>query len=110
MSAKAVTEFLAKMAEDPALRDEVFAAVKEAEDRLAVTGKIARERGYEFEDEELKKILDVAQGTTPGELTEEELEAVAAGQLVFQQIMFAPPYVPVGPGIIQRIRDQRLEP
>ena len=45
----------------------------------------------------MKRRLHAAQGAPNAELTEEELDAVAAGLTVFQQIRFAPPYVPVGP-------------
>jgi predicted ribosomally synthesized peptide with nif11-like leader len=110
MSTQSLTDFLAKMTEDAALRDEVFAAVKAADNRLTVAAEVARKHGYEFTDDELKKILDAAQGSEPAELTEEELEAVAAGRLVFQLIKFAPPYVPVGPDIGQKLQDPNVQP
>ncbi len=97
MSAEAVKEFFDRMAQDDALRDEVVAAVKQADDRNLVTSEIAAKHGFEFSSEELAKILDATQSGDQDELTPEELEAVAAGLLVFQQIKFAPPYVPVGP-------------
>jgi len=103
MSAEAVKEFFDRMAQDEALRDEVIAAVKQADDRNSVTSEIAAKHGFQFTAEELAKILDATQGADKDELTPEELEAVAAGLLVFQQIKFAPPYVPVGPNQLGNI-------
>lgn len=114
MSAKSVKEFLDKIAQDEALRDELTNAVKGRDDRESAAAEVAAMHGFEFDAEELKRILDVAQGAPANELTEEELDAVAAGLTVFQQIRFAPPYVPVG-GITPDIKanpinDQQINP
>jgi predicted ribosomally synthesized peptide with nif11-like leader len=96
MSTKSVKEFLDKIAQDESLRDELTNAVKGSDDKDSAAAEVAARHGFEFESAELKRILDAAQGASSAEMTEEELEAVAAGLTVFQQIRFAPPYVPVG--------------
>jgi predicted ribosomally synthesized peptide with nif11-like leader len=97
MSTQDVKEFLDKINRDEALRDELTSVVKARDDKEAAAAEVAARHGFEFGAEELKRILDAAQGAPSAELTEEELDAVAAGLAVFQQIRFAPPYVPVGP-------------
>ncbi len=96
MSTKSLREFLDKIAQDESLRDELTSVVKERDDKDAAAAEVAARHGFEFEVAELQRVLDAAQGTSDSELTEDELEAVAAGLTVFQQIRFAPPYVPVG--------------
>ena len=99
MSTKSVKEFLDKIAQDESLRDELTNTVKGSDDKDAAAAAVAARHGFEFDADELKRILDAAQGAPNAELTEEELDAVAAGLTVFQQIRFAPPYVPVGPAM-----------
>lgn len=99
MSAQDLKEFLEKIDQDEALRDELTGVVKARDDKEAATAEVAARHGFQFSAEELKRVLDATQGTASSELDEEELDAVAAGFTVFQQIMFAPPYVPVGPNI-----------
>ena len=96
MSTKSIKEFLDKISQDESLSDELTNAVKGSDDKDSAAAEVAARHGFEFESAELKRILDAARGTPTTELSEEELEAVAAGLTVFQQIRFAPPYVPVG--------------
>lgn len=104
MSTKSLREFLDKIGKDESLRDELTGVVKKRDDKEAAAAEVAARHGFEFDAVELQRILDAAQGTSDTELTEDELEAVAAGLTVFQQIRFAPPYVPVG------LRTDKLRP
>jgi predicted ribosomally synthesized peptide with nif11-like leader len=116
MSMEVVKRFLEQMRTDEKLRDDVVDAVKNTGDRMAAAASIAEQHGFRFTADELERVLDLAQevgerelsedqldavaGGTAGalmSLTRDELSAVAAGLKIFQQIKFAPPYVPVGP-------------
>ena len=86
MSAMAVQEFLDKVAEDPALQTDLAKAMEAENDRQAVTD-LAKSKGYDFSAEELaaeveRRQQEVAQRQQAGELSDEELEAVAGGEVV----------------------------
>jgi len=110
MSTKSVKEFLDRIAQDESIRDELIDAVKSRDDKDAAAAEVAAKHGFDFEAAELKRILDAAQDNSVQELTEEELDAVAAGLTVFQQIRFAPPYVPVGPASPDKIIRTQIDP
>lgn len=103
MSTQDLKDFLEKINQDEALRDELANAVKGRDDREAAAVEVAARHGFEVQAEELKRVLDAAESDSEADLSEEELDAVAAGLTVFQQIRFAPPYVPVGPSSINLI-------
>lgn len=83
MSVKKVEEFLNKVEENEALQADLAKALEAENDREAVT-ELAKSNGYEFSSEELwaeiqKRQAEVNQKEIAGELSEEELEAVAGG-------------------------------
>jgi predicted ribosomally synthesized peptide with nif11-like leader len=83
MSDTKVEEFLKKVEEDQALQSELAKALESENDREAVTA-LANSKGYDFSSEELwagiqKRQAEFEQKEGAGELSEEELEAVAGG-------------------------------
>jgi predicted ribosomally synthesized peptide with nif11-like leader len=84
MSTKKVEEFLNNVGEDEALQAELSQALESSEnDREAVTA-LAKSKGYDFSSEELwaeiqKRQAEFSQQEAAGELSDEELEAVAGG-------------------------------
>jgi len=96
MSTKSIKEFLEKLTHDELLRNELTHTVKARDDKETAAAEVAAKHGFEVDAGELKRILDAAQTGAKEELSEEELDAVAAGLTIFQQIRFAPPYVPCG--------------
>jgi len=83
MSHTKVEDFLNKVGEDEALQAELSKALESENDREAVTA-LAKSKGYEFSSEELwaeiqKRQAEFNQKETAGELSDEELEAVAGG-------------------------------
>ena len=91
MSAMAVQEFLDKVAEDPALQTDLAKAMEAENDRQAVTD-LAKSKGYDFSAEELavevgRRQQQIAQRQEAGELSDEELEAVAGGEFVISAVM-----------------------
>ncbi|MDB9524601.1 Nif11-like leader peptide family natural product precursor [Oscillatoria sp. CS-180] len=86
MSITAVQEFLGKVAEDPALQNDLAKALEAESDRQAVAN-LAKSKGYDFSPEELaaeveRRQQEVAQRQEAGELSDDELEAVAGGELI----------------------------
>ena len=86
MTTTAVKEFLAKASEDEALQGELVEAIQAEDDREAVLN-LAKSKGYEFTGEELMQEIQSQQAVfekrrETGELTDDELEAVAGGELV----------------------------
>lgn len=84
MSTAAVELFLAKVREDTALQSQLQEALTADNDREAVT-QLANQKGYEFSSEELwaeiqKRQAELEQKKHAGELSDEELEAVAGGE------------------------------
>ena len=86
MSVTAVQEFLDKVVEDQALQADLAKAMEAENDRQAVTD-LAKSKGYDFSAEELaaeveRRQQEVVQRQEAGELSDEELEAVAGGEIV----------------------------
>lgn len=85
MSIAAVEKFLNKASQDEALQSQLKEALTADNDREAVT-QLANQQGYEFSSEELwaevqKRQAELEQKKQTGELSDEELEAVAGGEL-----------------------------
>jgi predicted ribosomally synthesized peptide with nif11-like leader len=83
MSLSAVQEFLTKISEDQALQEQIAKAMESDNDRQAVTD-LARSKGFEFTTAELGQEIQNREDTfrqqaEAGELSEDELEAVAGG-------------------------------
>ena len=86
MSMTAVQDFLGKVSEDQALQHDLAKALEAENDRQAVTD-LAKSKGYDFSPEELaaeveRRQEEVARRQEAGELSDEELEAVAGGEFV----------------------------
>lgn len=78
-----VQEFLAQVEEDQALQTQLAQALESGNDREAVTA-LAKSKGYEFSSDELwaeiqKRQAEFTTKEAAGELSDEELEAVAGG-------------------------------
>ena len=85
MSAVAVQEFLAGIKDDQALQAEVAEALQAENDRQAVTD-LAKSKGFDFSPDELAQEIEAIQAKAQekaegGELSDEELEAVAGGEV-----------------------------
>jgi len=83
MSLTQVEEFLNNVGEDQALQADLAKALEAENDREAVTA-LAKSKGYDFSSEELwaaiqKRQAEFSQKEAAGELSDEELEAVAGG-------------------------------
>ena len=83
MSTTAVQDFFTKVGEDQALQGELAKALEADNDREAVTA-LAQANGYEFTSDELWAEIQARQAELErrqeaGELSDEELEAVAGG-------------------------------
>ncbi|GCL37701.1 MAG: Nif11-like leader peptide family RiPP precursor [Sphaerospermopsis kisseleviana] len=83
MSVNKVEEFLNQIAEDEALQTDLAKALEAENDREAVT-ELANSKGYDFSSEELwaeiqKRQAEFEQKQAEGELSDEELEAIAGG-------------------------------
>ena len=83
MSLTKVEEFLNNVGEDQTLQAELGKALEAENDREAVTA-LAKSKGYDFSSEELwagiqKRQAEFSQKEAAGELSDEELEAVAGG-------------------------------
>jgi len=98
MSITKVEEFLKNVGEDEALQAELSKALESENDREAVTA-LAKSKGYDFSSEELwaeiqKRQTEFNQQEDAGEISDEELEAVAGGAvtplLAGNKQLFAP--------------------
>lgn len=83
MSTEAVNQFLQKVSQDAQLQEELAAALQ-SENRLDAVTQLAASNGYEFAPEEIKQEFEnqeseFAARQQAGELSDEELEAVAGG-------------------------------
>lgn len=92
MSAIAVQEFLEKVQTDESLAQELIKALEAENDREAVA-ELATSKGYEITSQELwaevqKRQEDLKQRQDAGELSDEELEAVAGGTFVLTAFVF----------------------
>ncbi|AFY58615.1 bacteriocin propeptide, TIGR03798 family/class IIb bacteriocin, lactobin A/cerein 7B family [Rivularia sp. PCC 7116] len=80
MSTQTVNQFFEKVSEDPELQQKLVKAIESENDRQAVTDLAAQE-GFQFTSDELWEEIKNRQQAIidSGELSEEELEAVAGG-------------------------------
>jgi len=86
MSDTKVEEFLKKVEEDQALQAELAKALEADNDQGEAVTALANSKGYDFSSEELwagiqKRQAEFSQHEAAGELSDEELEAVAGGDL-----------------------------
>jgi predicted ribosomally synthesized peptide with nif11-like leader len=86
MSTQAAAEFLDKVGEDASLLEELAKAM-EAEDDRGAAAQLAISKGYEVTPDELweevqKRQAEFGERQDAGELSDEELEAVAGGEAV----------------------------
>jgi predicted ribosomally synthesized peptide with nif11-like leader len=86
MSIAAVQDFLSKVSDDQALQEELAKAMGAENDREAVTA-LAQAKGFDFTSDELWQEIQARQSEAQerqaaGELTDEELEAVAGGEFL----------------------------
>ena len=86
MSVESVQSFLTAVSEQQELQTQLTAALDAENDRQAVTD-LAQSNGYDFTPEELWQEVQARQNAVKqrqrsGELSDEELEAVAGGELV----------------------------
>jgi predicted ribosomally synthesized peptide with nif11-like leader len=91
MSTQAVVDFLEQVNSDESLALELAKAMEAENDRAAVT-ELAKNKGYEITSEELwaevQKRQEVAkERLDAGELSDEELEAVAGGEVIIASII-----------------------
>jgi len=80
MATASVQEFLDQVGQDPALQGDLMKALDADNDRESVTA-LAQTKGYEFSSDELWAEVQNRQAAlqASGELSEEDLEAVAGG-------------------------------
>lgn len=102
MSTAAVQDFLNKVGEDGALQAELAQAMEAENDRAAVT-ELAKSKGYDFTADELSAEIEqrqqeVATRQEAGQLSDEELEAVAGGGIISPFITLPGPSIPGFPG------------
>lgn len=86
MAIAAVQEFLDAITTDSALQEEVAKAMEGADDDRQAVTELARARGYDFTADELAQEIAnresaAEQRMASGELSEEDLEAVAGGKI-----------------------------
>ncbi|MGD1913914.1 MAG: Nif11-like leader peptide family natural product precursor [Rivularia sp. (in: cyanobacteria)] len=83
MSIDAVNQFLEKVAQDSKIQEEL-AQVMEAEDHRQAAVELGAKHGFEFTSEELMTEVEKRQQAAieSGQLSEEELEAVAGGIVI----------------------------
>ncbi|MEL6929000.1 MAG: Nif11-like leader peptide family natural product precursor [Cyanobacteria bacterium J06600_6] len=93
MTTSAVQEFLTKVETDETLQGELANALEAEDDRQAVT-ELADSKGYDFTPEELwaevqKRQAEAEAKQAEGELSDEELEAVAGGEFLVGSAVIA---------------------
>jgi predicted ribosomally synthesized peptide with nif11-like leader len=81
MSNQAATEFLARLAHDETLREQVREAEKGRSEKASVLVEVGSGYGYDFSADELHHVLCALHQHKIGELSEEELVEVA-GSLI----------------------------
>lgn len=81
MSIEAVAEFTNKLAEDEVLQQELqsVAGDKEALEASQSVSELGAKYGYEFTAEEAQTLRQIILAQQSGELSEDQLEAVAGG-------------------------------
>jgi predicted ribosomally synthesized peptide with nif11-like leader len=91
MAMTAVQTFLEQVTQDQSLQEELATAMESDNDRQVVTD-LARSKGYEFTSDELwqeiqNRQTELQQQQENGELSEEELEAVAGGEFLVTAVV-----------------------
>lgn len=91
MSVQAAVDFLERVKSDESLAQELVKAMEAENDRVAVA-ELATTKGYDITPDELwaevqKRQEERKQRQDAGELSDEELEAVAGGELVLVGIL-----------------------
>jgi predicted ribosomally synthesized peptide with nif11-like leader len=88
MSIQSVQDFMVRVSQDPGLQQELAVALEADNDREAAT-QLAAKHGYTFTQDELWQAVQEAQASVQDrqkggqlELTDEELEAVAGGEVI----------------------------
>ncbi len=81
MSLTAVAEFTNKLVEEPSLQQELGSAIGEKEGLIAAetVADIGAKYGYNFTAEEAQELRELVLASESGELSDEQLEAVAGG-------------------------------
>ncbi|MCA1992636.1 MAG: Nif11-like leader peptide family RiPP precursor [Coleofasciculus sp. S288] len=81
MSIEAVADFTKRLTEDASLQEELRAAVgdKEGMEASQAVADLGSKHGYSFTAEEAQQVRDYVVANESGELSEEQLEAVAGG-------------------------------
>lgn len=87
MSQEAVVQFLDAVPENEELQQRLVAILESSENDREDAAKLANEYGYDITPDELwaeiqKRQAEAARRQESGELTDEELEAVAGGEVV----------------------------
>lgn len=93
MSTQAVVDFLEKVGQDESLAQELAQALEAENDRVAVAN-LATLKGFEMTPDELWAEIQSRQEAAKqrldaGELSDEELEAVAGGEIIVATITIA---------------------
>ncbi|WP_330204438.1 Nif11-like leader peptide family natural product precursor [Cyanobacterium sp. Dongsha4] len=92
MSQEAVVQFLDAVPENEELQQRLVAILESSENDRADAAELANEYGYDITPDELwteiqKRQAQASERQEAGELTDEELEAVAGGELVITAII-----------------------
>jgi predicted ribosomally synthesized peptide with nif11-like leader len=91
MTMTAVQDFLLKVSEEQSWQEELAIAMNTEDDREAVTA-LAQSKGFDFTTDELAQEIQNRQASAlarqeAGELSDEELEAVAGGEFVVGSVI-----------------------
>ena len=81
MSTEAVTKFLSRLAEDPALQDQARSLAKNAQDPVAAAVELGSKQGFQFTGAEFMEVVQLAQKARSGQVDDAELKRVAGGLL-----------------------------
>jgi len=88
MSEKAAAEFVAIAATSPAIREKVRSEGKSySDERFNQVVTVGAEQGFAFTAEELRSVMSAAEESKEGELTDEQLEAVAGGLATYKHVL-----------------------
>ena len=87
MSQRGVVPFLNKVVADASIMDQVKELAKTSDDPAAAISNYAAELGFDVTGSEFTKVVDKLAGVESGELSLDELEAVAGGVDGIQQVM-----------------------
>lgn len=94
MSVEAAVAFLDSVPQNEELQKKLVEILESAEDDRAEAAKLANDNGYDITPDELwaevqKRQNEAKERQEAGELTDEELEAVAGGEFVVASAIFA---------------------